>query len=118
MCRFIPHLTDTTERLHAENSILKTRLKAATDVLAARKQRKRGKRIALKDQLLLTTDEIYKAVEALDEEAKKRRKKQGKRKPKQKISEVMSESEDVSNNVSIQSPLLAEILDCVVVAPC
>ena len=112
----IPRLTDTTERLHAENSILKTRLKAATEVLAARKQRKRGKRIALKDQLLLTTDEIYKAVEALDEEAKKRRKKQGKRKPKRKISEVMSESEDESKDVRIQSPLPAEILDCVVVA--
>ena len=113
---FIPRLTDTTERLHAENSILKTRLKAATDVLAARKQRNRGKRIALKDQLLLTMDEIYKAVEALDEEAKKRRKKQGKRKPRGKISEVMSESEELSNNVSIQSRLPAEILNCVVVA--
>ena len=47
------------ERLYAENSILKTRLKAATDILSARKTAKEGKRIALKDQLLLTTEEIF-----------------------------------------------------------
>jgi len=41
-----------TEWLQAENSILQTRLKAATDVLAARKQQKKGTQIALKDKLL------------------------------------------------------------------
>ena len=114
--RLIPRLTDTTERLHAENSILKTRLKAATDVLTARKQQKKGKRIALKDQLLLTTDEIYKAVEALDNEGKERQKKEGKKKPKRKIEEVESESEDESSTTGMDTILPPEILDCIVVA--
>ena len=35
--QLIPRLTATTQRLHAENSILKTRLKAAMNVLSARK---------------------------------------------------------------------------------
>jgi len=50
--QLIPRLTITTERLHAENSILRTRLKAATDVLSARKEHKKGMRVSLKDQLL------------------------------------------------------------------
>ena len=73
--QLIPRLANATEQLYAENTILKTRLKAATDVLSARKEAKKGKRIALKDQLLLTTEEIHKAVVALDEEAKNRQKK-------------------------------------------
>ena len=55
-------------------------------------------------------------VEALDEEAKMRWKRQGKPKPKWKTSEVVSGSEEDSKDVCIQSPLLAEIPVCVVVA--
>jgi len=51
------------------------RLTAATDVLSAPKEAKKGKRIGLKDQLLLTTEKFYKAVAALDEEPKKQQKK-------------------------------------------
>jgi len=39
--RLIPRLTAATERLHAENSILQTPFKVATDVLNARKEQKR-----------------------------------------------------------------------------
>jgi len=65
-------------------TILKTRLKSATDILLARREAKKGKRVALKDQLLLPTEETYKTVAALDKEAKivkeKKKKKEKKRK--------------------------------------
>lgn len=68
--RLIPRLTTTTERLHAENSILKSRLQAATDVLSTRKEHKKGICVSLKDQLILTTDEAYAAAAHAAEEKK------------------------------------------------
>jgi len=111
----IPRLAATTERLYAENSILKTRLKAATDVLSARKVAKKGKRIALKDHLLLTTEEIYKTVAALDTEAKERQKKRHARKRKRKAQESESESEDAASDPSEGLTVPTEVLDCIVV---
>ena len=79
---------EMAEPLHVENTILKTRLKAATDVLAARQQQKKGTRIALKDQLLLTTDEVIGAVQRAREEKKKRVKKPAKRGRKRKAQDM------------------------------
>jgi hypothetical protein len=75
--RLIPRLATTTERLHAENTILKTRLQAATNVLASRKEQKKGARVSLKDHLLLTADEAIAAAKHAKEEKKKRGKKGG-----------------------------------------
>ena len=87
-------------------TILKTRLKSATDILSARREAKKGKRVAMKDQLLLPTEETYKTVAALDKEAKivkekkkKKKKKEreragGARKPKPRQQESESESDD------------------------
>ena len=113
--QLIPRLTTATERLHAENSILKTRLKAATDVLAARKEQKKGTRVTLKDQLLLTTDEVIAAVERLAEEKKKRVKKTSRQGRKRKAQEVESESEDNSSHAGSDYAFPSEILDCIVV---
>ena len=87
-------------------TILKTRLKSATDILLARREAKKGKRVAMKDQLLLPTEETYKTVAALDKEAKivkekkkKKKKKEreragGARKPKPRQQKSESESDD------------------------
>ena len=83
--QLIPRLATTTERLHAENSILKSRLKAATDVLSARKEHKRGVRVSLKDQLILTTEEAHGAAARAVEGKKLRAKKPGKRGRKRKV---------------------------------
>ena len=40
--QLIPRLATTTQKLHAENSILRTQLKSATDILSARKEHKKG----------------------------------------------------------------------------
>ena len=90
-------------------------LKAATAVLSARKQAKKGKRIALKDQLLLTTEEIYKTVAALDDEDKKKQKRKGSRKQKQRSPEPESEPEFEASSPREDLALPPEILDCIVV---
>jgi len=63
---------------------LKPWLKAATDVLAAWKEQKKGTWIALKDKILLTTDEVHAEVAQLAAEKKKQGKKQGKQGRKRK----------------------------------
>jgi hypothetical protein len=109
--QLIPRLATTTERLHAENSILKSRLKAATDVLSARKKHKRGVRVSLKDQLILTTDEAHAAAARAAEEKKLRIKKQGKRGRKRKVQEVESESDDNSSQLGSDPIVPTDILD-------
>jgi len=84
VCWLISYLTAIIERLHDENSILKPWLKAATDVLAAWKEQKKGTWIALKDKILLTTDEVHAEVAQLAAEKKKQGKKQGKQGRKRK----------------------------------
>ena len=111
--QLIPRLTSATQRLHAENSVLKTRLKAATDVLSARKEQKKGVRIALKDQLLLTTDEAFAAVASCAAEKKKPASKTDKCARKRKVQEVDTESDPESNDVDSDPVLPLEILDCI-----
>jgi len=111
----ISRLAAGTERLYAENSILKTRLQAATAVLSARKEAKKGKRIALKDQLLLTTEDIYKTMTALDKDAKERREKRIFRKRKRKAQESDSEAEDMTSSDNEEPSSLPELHECIVV---
>jgi len=113
--QLIPRLTTATERLHAENSILKTRLKAATDVLAARKQQSKGIRVSLKNLLVMTTDEALAAAKRSVEEKKKRGKKPAKRGRKRKAQEVESDADDTGSHVGSDPVLPLEIFDCVVV---
>ena len=113
--QLIPRLTIITERLHVENIILKTRLQAAMNILSARKERKKGARVYLKDLLCLTTDEAIAAAQQAKEEKKKRTKKGGKRGKKRKVQEIESESEDNSSQVDSDSILLLEILKCIMI---
>lgn len=78
--KYICQLTKTSERLRAENSILQHEVQELKKSNSARNERTKGKRIALKDQLLLTTEELKNAVVAIEkeEENKKKRKQQHK----------------------------------------
>ena len=111
-------MTSKTEQLRAENSILKTRLKAATDLLSARQNRSKGKHIALKNQLLLTTEEIHKTVVAIEKDDEERQKKKRKRNLKKQAHQAEIDSDDVEGSDSDDLILPEGILDCIVVAEC
>lgn len=51
------------EWLLAENMILKIELQKSKDVLGSRKAREGGKRLVLKGQTVISTEEILKAIE-------------------------------------------------------
>ena len=66
---------DDNEKLRARNSILELEIKALKEGFTNRKVMKKGKRIALKDQLVMTVDELIKTAVAMDFTAKEKRKK-------------------------------------------
>ena len=113
---YVHRLTSKTEQLRAENSILKTRLKAATDILSACQNRSKGKHLALKNQLLLTTEEIHKTVVAIEKDEEERQKKKRKRNPKKQAYQAEIDSDDVEGSDSDDLILPESILDCIIVA--
>jgi DDE superfamily endonuclease len=61
--KFIPRLASTTQWLLAENAILKLELQQTKAVLGGRKVRTGGKRLVLKGKIVMSTEEILKAIE-------------------------------------------------------
>ena len=51
------------EWLLAENAILRLELKKYMDILGSRKARKIGKRLTLKEQIVISMEEILKVIE-------------------------------------------------------
>ena len=56
-------MASTIEWLLAENAILRLKLKKYMDMLGSRKARKIGKRLALKEQIVISIEEILKVIE-------------------------------------------------------
>jgi DDE superfamily endonuclease len=77
--KFIPRLATTAEWLLAENAILKLELKKCQDMLGARNAREKGKWLVLKGKIVISTEEILKAIEEAEEAtaAKKQKKTTG-----------------------------------------
>ena len=75
--KFIPRLASTTEWLLAENVILKFELKKCQDMLGSRKARGRGKRLVLRGKIVVSTEEIIKAVEECESATQNKQKTTG-----------------------------------------
>ena len=59
---YVRRLTDTTERLRVQISILQREKNDLKEVVAARKQRTKGKRIVLEGKVMISLPEIQRAV--------------------------------------------------------
>ena len=81
----ISKLTHDHERLLAENILLKHQLKASNDVLQARTERKNGKRITVKDRVVISVAEVVEDLIACEEAAKRKEKEPKKRGQKGRI---------------------------------
>jgi hypothetical protein len=89
---FIPCLAKTAERLLAEMYILQRENEDLRKVLSTRREQTTGRRIALKDQLVLTTEVLHNAVAAIEEEQEKRKQKRGSK--KRKAVDIESDEDD------------------------
>jgi hypothetical protein len=108
--RYAERMTRALETTQSELTTIRKELAEQTELLQARKKRKKGKRVALKGKFVFTTQEVLDIVKAAEEEtaAKKSRK----RPRKGSISvEIEEDEEDELENVSSDSES-----DCIVVA--
>lgn len=81
-------------------------------VISTRKERQKSKRIALIDQLLLTTEELQKA--AIECEKRKGKRSPRKRKMQSPVSQIASEDGEVEGEEVTPEEIVTE--DCIVVA--
>ncbi len=77
--RYVSKLADVSERMEARLTIVEKEAKEKGVLLAARKRQQTGKRLVIKDQIILSTKEIRDGVKAAEAEtaAKKKKNKKG-----------------------------------------
>jgi hypothetical protein len=108
-------LSGISERLQTEVTILQKELKEVKEIHAKRKERASGKRLILKDKVVVSTEEVQKALEDAEKvtATRKAKKKNGQKGRKRKI---VSESEEEMSSGGDFYHSDVEILDCIEVA--
>lgn len=107
---YIPRLTRTAEDLLAQIHILMRENEELKRVTEVRREQATGKRIALKDQLVLTTEEPVAAIEQ-DQALRKEKRASKKRKASEIESDTESENDD-DDEIDIEQ----FVEDCIIVA--
>jgi hypothetical protein len=69
----IRDLIDFAESRDTDAILVRRELRGKEDLLNRRRERKRGKRVALKGKFLLSKDEILEVVKNIEKEAKKKK---------------------------------------------
>jgi hypothetical protein len=110
--RYVRKLAEETERLNTRDTIRKRETENLRAIIKTRKERKKGKRLALKGQFHISTEELRAAVVAAEKETKEQAGKKGKKKGKNILYEAESEQEIEED---IQEEIDSDIEDCIVV---
>jgi hypothetical protein len=71
--RFIERSESALERTTSENALLRKENAEYRELLRVRKERKKGKRVAIKGKFVFNTKEILKLVEEAENEVSKRK---------------------------------------------
>ena len=99
--KFIHHLASTTEWLFVENAILRLELKKYMDMLGSRKARKIGKRLTLKEQIVISMEEILKVIEEAEATTQNKQKKTGRPQGRQRKNPLVAPIQRVAREVDI-----------------
>lgn len=108
--RYIERSGAAFERTHSKVTILRKELAEARELLRVRKERKKGKRAAIKGRFVFNTKEILEVVEKAEAEASK-----GKSKRKRIAKATTPEIEDEEDE-SIESSISESESDCIIIA--
>jgi hypothetical protein len=108
--RYISRAGAALERTHSENLLLRKENAEARTLLRVRKERKTGKRVAIKGKFVFNTQEILEVVEKAEAEAAKKKAKK-KRTVGSRTSEIESEVDEAPEDSSSDSDG-----DCIIVA--
>ena len=108
--RYIERAGVAFERTTSEVALLRKELTEARELLRVRKERKKGKRVAIKGKFVFNTKEILELVEEAEAEATK-----GKSKKRRTIKAITPEIEDEEEE-SIENSIYESESDCIIVA--
>jgi hypothetical protein len=108
--RYIERSGAAFERTTSENTLLRKELAEYKELFRVRKERKKGKRIAVKGKFVFNTKEILEVVEKAEAEASK-----GKAKKRRAIRATTPEIESEEEE-SIESSISESEGDCIIVA--
>jgi hypothetical protein len=108
--RYIERSGVAFERTTSENTLLRKELTEARELLRVRKERKKGKRIAVKGKFVFNTKEILELVEEAEAEASK-----GKSKKRRTTRAITPEIEDEEEEC-IDEDIYESEGDCIIVA--
>ena len=92
--RYISRLTSSYEKSNTERTLLRNENTEVRELLRYRKERTKGKRVAIKGKFVFNTREILEVVEKAEAEAstRKSKKRRKKRSPSPEIEEEIEES--------------------------
>jgi hypothetical protein len=108
--RYIERSGAAFERTTSENTLLQKELTEARELLRVRKERKKGKRVAVKGKFVFNTKEILELVEEAEVEASK-----GKAKKRRTIRAISLEDEEEEEE-GIENSEYESESDCIIVA--
>ncbi|KAM0713368.1 hypothetical protein Q7P35_000821 [Cladosporium inversicolor] len=108
--RYIERSGSALERTTSENTLLRKELTEARELLRVCKERKKGKRVAVKGKFVFNTKEILELVEEAEAEASKR-----KSKKRRTIRATTPETEDEEEE-GTEENIYENESDCIIVA--
>jgi hypothetical protein len=108
--RYIERAGVAFERTTSEVALLRKELTEARELLWVRKERKKGKRVAVKGKFVFNTKKIFKLVKEAEAEASK-----GKSKKRQLARAITPEIEDEEEE-GIENSIYESKSDCIIIA--
>jgi hypothetical protein len=111
----VRRLGGISERLQTEVTILRKELKEVKEIHAKRTGQASGKRLILKDKVVVSTEEVHKALEEAEKAIAAKKAKTGKGQKRKHVSESEEEASSLGNPNDFHDSGI-EILDCIEVA--
>jgi hypothetical protein len=114
--KYVGRLAKHSERLHASNTILRQENQELKKVISTRKERASGKRVALKNVIIASVEDVFRSVEAAEKKtnkAKLRRAKDQKlpRKRKQASVSSLTDSSEDEDESTIEKLVIEDCIE-------
>lgn len=92
--QYVSHLTSLSENLRARYTASECQFKQISKIVKQRREHSTGKRVALKDQIVLTTPEMYTKIQEAENATRRKRQKTAENSTKEIINKVEDHTQD------------------------
>ena len=108
---YIPKLVSLSENLRATNVMVQRNYESLNAIVKKRREMVQGKRVVLKDQTLVTTEELYQKVRAAEEATRKRKRLTGRRKSRRVSQTTLASTEDAQDPQEENQAIMHEVIE-------